>query len=567
MHDLNSLRKEAKFWLKQVRNNHSGFTKRLRLAYPGAPSAPTLRDIQHALAREQGYENWKALAARVGDGPAGEEQPPAGGDPVSNFLGFATWDHLLHGRGDHRDVEAAAMRTLEKHPEIPSASIHAAVVCGDLASVRRFLDEQPSLADAKGGVRNWEPLLYLCYGRLPLASLRENAVTIARLLIDRGANPNAYYMAGHSVYGALVGVAGDGEQDAPPHPARNGLYRLLLEHGAEPYDIQVLYNTHFRGDVMWWLQLTWDHSVAAGRQQDWADPELPIFDMGGYGTGARFLLWTAIRKNDSALAEWLLARGANPNAPPPRAATLPQISLYRYALLEGRHEIAELLLRHGAMREEMAFDDEQAFVAACVRLDREAAGALVSAHSGYVRTAHFLLAAAERDRADAVELLLDFGTPIDIQDTQGRTALHAAAAADARVAAAFLLQRGADANIRESRYKATPLGFAVHYDHRAMIDLLAPHSRDVFSLAHQGKVVRLRDVLAADPQRARDAGPHGSTLLWCLPNDEGVALEVVELLLAYGADPAVKMEDGTTAADSARALGLERVAARLERPT
>jgi hypothetical protein len=46
VNDLHSLRKEAKFWLKQVRSNHSGFSKRFRLAYPGAPGQPTLRDIQ-----------------------------------------------------------------------------------------------------------------------------------------------------------------------------------------------------------------------------------------------------------------------------------------------------------------------------------------------------------------------------------------------------------------------------------------------------------------------------------------------------------------------------------------
>ena len=101
------------------------------------------------------------------------------------------------------------------------------------------------------------------------------------------------------------------------------LYRLLLERGAEPYDIQVLYNTHFRGDVLWWLTLTWEYSIASGRRQDWADPDLPMFDMGGYGTGARFLLWLAIQKNNHTLAAWLLERGANPNAPPPRAPNLP----------------------------------------------------------------------------------------------------------------------------------------------------------------------------------------------------------------------------------------------------
>ena len=57
--------------------------------------------------------------------------------------------------------------------------------------------------------------------------------------------------------------------------------------------------------------------------------------------------------------------------------------------------------------------------------------------------------------------------------------------------------------------------------------------------------------------------PHGSTLLWHLPNDEALALEVVELLLAHGADPSVKDDIGTTAADAALALAQDRVAERL----
>ena len=477
MHDLNSLRKEAKFWLRQVRDNHAGFTKRLRLAYPGAPADPTLRDIQHALARELGYESWKVLVAQISERQLPETRL-VWDDPASRFLGFTCWDHTIHGRGDYREREAAAMQLLAQHPDLAAGSIATAAVCGDVDGVRRFVNDDATLATRKGGVRNWEPLLYLCYARLPLPSLRDNAVAIATLLLERGANPNAYYMAGHSVYGALVGVAGEGEQDATPHPARDELYRLLLERGAEPYDIQVLYNTHFRGDVLWWLRLTWEHSVATGRQQDWADPELPIFDMGGYGSGARFLLWIAIQKNDRELADWLLARGANPNAGPPRAPSLPQMSLSRYALLEGRQDIAELLLRHGAKPERLADDGEEAFVAACVRCDRDAAGAIVDRHPEYLRTHHFLFGAAERDRPDAVALLLDLGTPIAVRDGHGRTALHAAAAADARGAAALLLERGADANLQESLFGATPLGFALHHGHDVMISLLTPHTSE-----------------------------------------------------------------------------------------
>ena len=240
------------------------------------------------------------------------------------------------------------------------------------------------------------------------------------------------------------------------------------------------------------------------------------------------------------------------------------MSLYRYAVLEGRDDITDLLHRHGASPDEIR-DDDEAFVAACVRMDREAVAAMARAHPGYLRTPHFLFAASERNRADVVSLLLDLGTPVNIQDGQQRTALHAAAGHGAHDAAKVLLARGADANLREAQYRATPLGYAGHYDDRAMIDLLTSYSRDVRALAAQGSVGRLREVLAAETQRARDVEADGRTLLWFIPDDEPSALEVVEVLLACGVDPAARAKDGSTAAESARSLGLDRVAARLER--
>jgi ankyrin repeat protein len=559
---LDALRKEAKHWLKGVRTGNPGHVKRLRLAYPNAPAEPTLRDVQHALAREQGYENWKALLDAQKQ-PATSNTSAHETDPAAHFLGFACWDHFVHGRNDYRTIAAAAMRLFDAHPQIRSASLYTAVVCGDVAAVTGFLDEQPQLVNTRGGVRQWAPLLYLCYARLPLDSLRDNSVAIAQLLLDRGANPNAYFMAGAALYGTLVGVAGDGEQDAPPHPARDALYKLLLDRGAEPYDIQVLYNTHFRGDVLWWLKLTWEHSVATGGERDWQDPELPILDMGGYGSGARFLLWLAIQKNNTELAEWLLARGANPNAAPPRAP-LSHMSLHRYALLEGRREIADLLVRYGATAEPLDAESEDAFTAACLRLDRETARALASRRPDYLRSPRALFTAARDNRPDVIALLLELGVSVNLQDERTQTALHGAAASDACAAAAFLIEKGADVNLREASFNATPLGFAAHHDHRDMIELLSGVSRDVWSLAGQGQVDRLRQVLAEEPARARDLGPHGITLLWCLPDDEALALEVVEILLAHGANPSVTDDQGSTAADSARALKMPRVAARLE---
>jgi len=58
---MENLRKEAKRWLKALRANVQEARARLERAFPEAPGVPTLRDVQHALARELGFGGWSAL--------------------------------------------------------------------------------------------------------------------------------------------------------------------------------------------------------------------------------------------------------------------------------------------------------------------------------------------------------------------------------------------------------------------------------------------------------------------------------------------------------------------------
>ena len=569
MNTIEELRKNAKHWLREVRRGNAGQVKRLRLTYPDAPATPGLRHIQHALARERGYASWRALRAAVEHeahhpkAPGSRVETSGVSELAARFLDLACWDDETHGRGMFALREAAAMRLLEDHPEVAHQSLYTAVVCADFAAVERLLRAQPELAGAKGGARGWEPLLYLCYARLPLSSLRSDAVAIARLLFECGADPNAYYMAGDAVYGALVGVAGEGEQDAPAHPSREALYRVVLEHGAEPFDIQVLYNTHFRGDVRWWLELTYDYTVRTGHAAPWADNDWPMLDMGGYGSGARFLLWIAIEKHDVGLAEWLLAHGANPNAPPARAPHFSKRSVYDDAMDAGCGDIAMKLQEHGGTADPSPVDDERAYVSAVLRLDRGAAQSLLARHPEYVRSPKALFAAARANRVQAIELLLSLGVSPDVEDEQGARALHRAAAANACDAAAALLARGADPDARERQWHATPLGFASHHDHREMVALLAPVSHDVWNLAQNGYVDQLREVLTAVPALGRGFDRRGCTPLWWLPPDDNRAVQVVELFLASGVDPAHVAPDGSTAEALARRRGLNQAAARL----
>jgi ankyrin repeat protein len=187
----------------------------------------------------------------------------------------------------------------------------------------------------------------------------------------------------------------------------------------------------------------------------------------------------------------------------------------------------------------------------------------LATHPAYLHSPRALFEAARSERADVVAMLLDLGMPVDVQDEHRQRALHVAAASDARHVAALLIDRGADVDAVDKQYHATPLGFAAHHGHQAMIDLLAPVSRDIWNLTNLGTIDRLRAVLTENPAAAR-ALDDGLTPLWWLPSDEALATEAVDLLLAHGADPSVTTKDGRTAADRARERGLDTAAQKLD---
>ena len=63
--NLESLKKEAKRWLGELQAGDPEARARLTRAFPDAAAAPTLRDVQQALAREQGFAGWALLKDAV----------------------------------------------------------------------------------------------------------------------------------------------------------------------------------------------------------------------------------------------------------------------------------------------------------------------------------------------------------------------------------------------------------------------------------------------------------------------------------------------------------------------
>src|SRR5687768_11883539 len=106
-----TLRKEAKRWLKALRAQDAEARARFERASPGGPAAPGLRHVQHALAREYGHESWLALQQAV----ATTNAPPRE-DEERPLLAVDAYEALaqdyVHAFNDR---DAAALDRLNRH--------------------------------------------------------------------------------------------------------------------------------------------------------------------------------------------------------------------------------------------------------------------------------------------------------------------------------------------------------------------------------------------------------------------------------------------------------------------
>jgi ankyrin repeat protein len=535
---LESLKKEAKRWLKALRDGDAGARERLRQRVPDAAATPTLREIQHALALEHGVAGWPALKELLADRELAQR---SAAERADDFLRSAL---------DRQGGQVAA-NILRKHPDVARFSLHTAVVAGDLAEVERRLAADASAASLAGGPRNWLPLQYLCHARVPLAPAGEHAVTIARALLAAGADPKATWKDDwNNPFTLLTGVIGEGEGRNPRHPRAVELAELLLEHGADPYDTQSLYNTSLHADDTFWLDFLYSRSAAARDVERWLSQE------GWPASGTLdYLLGNAVSRNHVQRARWLLERGARATA----SHFYSKRNLHTEALLGGFTELAHVLIDFGAQPEPL--DEVQAFQAACMSGDRETARRLLAARPELRHFPGPLYQAADRDRVDLAELLLELGVSPDVEHG-GWTALHSAAHNNSVRVAKVLIERGATIDVRDRKFNSTQLGHAVWAGQTEMIDLLAGVSRDVIALVRAGKLERLRAVLAAEPTLI-SATRDGRTPLFFLGPPEERALEIAELLLAHGADAGFKDADDLTAADVAAKAGLDELAEQL----
>lgn len=556
---LENLKKQAKTLQRSWRAGVAETLARIRAAHPrysGFSDAqlgavePRLADCQLILAREAGFSNWAQLKAAV---------QSAKRDVPDQFveIGCLCYDDPHF---DHRSFQARAHDMLRANPWLAEAHIWSAATAGNAAAVASFLESDPESAN-RADVHGWAPLLCACYSRVEPLDAAHSTFDAAKLLLDRGADPNAFTMKGNADerlsqeprrFTALTGVFGGGSTglaNQPPHPRWRELAELLLSRGANPADAQALSINQPAC-----LELLLRH----GLTPDVAGPD-GITLMGR-------ALSQAARRGAVDEARMLLAHHARTDEK--FQGKLP----WEHAVRLGRVEIARMLEEAGAPVAEL--DDTGRFVSLSMAGDERGARAMLE------RTPD-LLARAPKDmvhravftrRKEAVKLVLELG--FDPNHQEDNAAIHQSGVlADNDEILQLLLAHGASLKLRDPWYDGTAIGAADFFNEIELRDkLLDQPDICLFDALDYGRLDRVADILARDPaalerpfadclSREPQADDRQTPLIRMVSRGNA---EAVRVLLEHGADVNARHPDGRALLEVARDGGFDAVASLLE---
>ncbi|HEX4164010.1 MAG TPA: ankyrin repeat domain-containing protein [Bryobacteraceae bacterium] len=477
---LENLKKQAKTLKKAWLAGNQNALQRIHATHPRNDAPPRLTDCQLVLARELGFASWPQL--RVAVLSANQHLP-------DQFITLAClcYDDPHY---DHRSFHLRAHEVLQRNPWLAGANIWSAAAVGNATAIKAFLDENPDSVNHPGP-HGWSPLICTCYSRVLPVDPTHSTFESAKLLLDRGADPNSYTLKGNADerldqsarrFTALTGLFGGGSTglaNQPPHKYWRELAELLLERGADPADEQSLSINQTAS-----LPLLVRHGLKA---------EAQITTESGTITLLGRELSRAARNGRVNLVKLLLANGAN------TSERLDGHTPWEHATSRGHLDIARILERAGAPA--IKLDDVGQFVSFCLAGDERGARAMLEQAPELMAQAprNMVQRAVGTDKSEAVQLVLDLGFDPNVIDDNA--AIHQAGElARNEDILRLLLQHGASLTLRDPWYDSTAIGWADFFDYGPLRDRLLNESGIcLFDALDFDRLDRVPDILARDP--------------------------------------------------------------------
>jgi ankyrin repeat protein len=278
--------------------------------------------------------------------------------------GFSSWPVLVHSA--EANVESFVVAATERRRGRAERLLAARPELERDPWVRLVLGlEWEGDANEAGGPRSWSPLHYVCHSAF-------ESTALARELLERGADPNAFYANEHGPMSALYGAAGV-KQDPE-------LTRLVLEYGADPngepwFGDALYHSTEAASPECLALLLehgarpTGSNALAHALDSDRIEPVRLLLEAGADANEGNAVVHAVRRGRGPDFLRLLAAHGADLDRPGGETwrGDVPLRTAYAHAVLRGDDAAADALRELGASTE---VDPADAAVATLARGER-----------------------------------------------------------------------------------------------------------------------------------------------------------------------------------------------------
>lgn len=481
MSSLDNIKKSARRWLKALRAKNPDARARIDRAYPGAPSDPNLRDVQHALAREQGHADWLSLRRALEAGRSITDLEQIQGQAQDFLMAYRTGDSAALRRLSTQLQREVTWDSLRQELRQRVQGLQTGRRVGDLE-----LSDIQLLMARSSGCDTWSELVETLSRNYKTGELAErSALSIPGT--DRDLQSGMLYpielrlTLPMELHDGVVGTTTDVWQMLTA-TRRGDLDFIIKLVAAMPGLVRCEYNymppLHLavregHADIVRFL-LEQGAYNAKYTTYPYGETLVTMADDRGFATVGALLREYARRPHPPKAGGGGIHGVGHIEFPPDdernRLAKLINANAMRnvQALLERRPDLAH---------DPLVFYAEGVLAPAANRSQRSmldvlmARGARVPDISKWGRFYYF-------KNIDVAAMLLDRGMSPNHMTWHRTTLLHDMAGEGASQKAALLLTHGADVNAIDDEFQSTPLGFAARWGRRQLVRLLLDHGAD-----------------------------------------------------------------------------------------